>query len=184
MTAPSTDRPPSDVADALRDTRIVIDGVNYVSVDADALTFAHTLYLESVVAEAGLEDPAQFMTRDASARVNAKQLLLALYRSGRTFDFLAGALVQEGDAWSEQSAKVTALRLAATTDAAAKKALQQIIAVLVLGFFTAGLSSLGISPSASADRTAPSEPGLSAAPTSSAGSEASSADSPTTTPIG
>ncbi len=172
------------VADALTSARIVLDGVTYVSVDVTQMTFAHTLYLESVIAEAGLDDPAQYMTKDATTRMNAKQLLLALYRSGRTFDFLGGTLVPEGEAWSEASAKVTALRMAGTTDTDAKAQLQQIIAVLVLGFFTAGLSSLGISPMYSARMTVPSEPNQNTGLSGSDDSVASSADSPTTTQSG
>jgi hypothetical protein len=172
------------VDDLLASARVTIDGVTYVAAERDTLSFEHTIYLESIVLEAGLEDPSRIMRRGASVPQNAKHLLLALYRSGRTFDFLAGALVREGQPWSVADAKVTALRLAVLTDGETKRALQNLIAVLVASFFMVGLNSFGTSPSASPPTTAPVEPDLSAAPFGSANTATSSADSPAMIPTG
>lgn len=175
---------PSAVEDLLASTSVDIGGVPYIAAERTAMSFAHRIYLEQIVLEAGLEEPARFMRRDAPLAANAKQLLLALYRSGRTFDFLAGALVPEGKPWTEAEAKVTALRLAQLTDPVTTRALQDLLAVLVAGFFMAGLNSFGTSPNASALTMEPSEPEASAARSNSADTAASSADSPAMTLTG
>jgi hypothetical protein len=183
---PATEAPAaqSGIDDLLARARVTIDGVTYVAADRDTMSFEHTIYLETIVLEAGLEDPSRHMTRGASVPQNAKHLLLALYRSGRTFDFLAGSLVKEGQPWSEADAKVTALRLAALTDAPTKRAMQELIAVLVASFFMVGLNSFGTSPSASPPTTAPAEPDPSAAPFDLGTMATSSDASPATMPTG
>jgi len=172
----------------LRDARLDIDGVAFQGVDMDTMTFAHHVYLEEVMAGAGLDDPAQFMSRDAVPRANAKALMLALYRSDRTFDWLAGVLVEVGQQWTKQSAVANAQRFARATSKASITALQQLVAESLVGFFVAGLGSFGISPSsipspAAAESPTSSDPSTSsaAAPSDAEHGTPSSADSPATT---
>jgi hypothetical protein len=173
------------IDDLLAGVRVTIEGVTYVPFDRNHLPFNQKIYLQRIALEAGLEDPARLMIRGASIEQNAKQLLLALYRSGRTFDYLAGALVPEGEKWNEQKATVLALRLVDLEDAATQDMLQQLIAVLVAAFFGVGRSSFVTSPSASPKTTAvEAAHDVSAAPSSSAKTAASSADSLPMTPPG
>jgi hypothetical protein len=180
--APSA--PIKGVEDLLKNVTVQIDGVTYVASDIKKMRWAQKLYLETIFMEAGLEDPRRLIVRDTAWEQNVKQLLLALYRSGRTFDFVAGALVRTGEKWTEQDARVLALRLADLDDEEMTARLQQLIAVFIAGFFMRGLSSLGTSPSASTRTTAPSEPSPNAAPTSLADGAPSSADSLATTATG
>lgn len=172
---------PDAMAEALAGVCVTIDGVRYVPIDMAAVTFDNTIYLENIIVEAGLDEPGRLMTREAEAKQNAKALLRALYRSKRVTDFLAGLFVPDGEPWTEAGAIVAARRFGASTDPAVKTVLQGVLAAALMGFFSAGLTSLGISPSASTKTMAPSESGPNAAHTGSATTEASSGDSRATT---
>lgn len=170
---------------ALKGTRIMLSGIPYRIIDFDHVSLANQIYLEMVVGDAGLESPGEIMVQDVSLQRNAKLLLMRLYHSGQTFRFLAGIFLPVGESeWTEEIAKVTALRLATNKDPEVKATVQRIIAILLLGFFTAGLSALGISPNASGLTTEPAADAPNEAPSSSGPTAASSGDSEAMTPTG
>lgn len=177
----------ANTAPNLRDARVDIDGTTFVGVDLDGLTFEHHIYLEEVLVTTGLHDPAALMSREALPKANAKSLVLALYRSDRTFDWLAGVMVEDGKPWSKSAAAANAQRFARATSKDSIKALQTLVAESLVGFFVAGLASFGTSPSSIPDPATPEEASGSDQPTSSSAASSdsgngppSSADSPNT----
>lgn len=178
----------ANTAPNLRDARVDIDGITFAGVDVDGMTFEHHIYLEELLVSAGLHDPGALMSREALPQANAKSLVLALYRSDRTFDWLAGVLVEEGKPWSKSAAAANAQRFARATSKSSIKAMQGLVAESLIGFFVAGLASFGTSPSSIPDPATPEEASGSDQPTSSSAVSSdsgnglpSSADSPSTT---
>lgn len=122
------------------------------------LSAEQDMYNMALVVELGLDkvDYASLLDEDDEARTQeAKALIAAVYRSGKMFHLLAGALVQDGVEWEDGVIRddkgnvighENARFFARTKDREFRNAIEAYIVFLLISFFALGTGSSETSP--------------------------------------
>ncbi|GLC25063.1 hypothetical protein [Roseisolibacter agri] len=182
---------PAPAAPASAPAVFTIGGRAFVLLDEGSVE--HDIYLTRHLRGAGLlandGAPAAALRADASEDDNALAFICAIYDSGRTFDLLAGLLVDataDGVAqeWTPAMATTNAAFFARVRDRDSKQQLQGILSAGVAAFFGAAIgsrmSSRSSSSAALADRTDPQDTSPATSTDSATGATSSSSSSSTT----
>ncbi len=124
--------------------RIVVGGRVFLQ---QPTTFEQDLFVMDQAEIAGLGSVAKDLTPDEKdITAVAKAVVLRAYRSGALFLLLAALMVEEGEEWSQETARANAEFFRRISDPEDKKALQPALAGAVLAFFESGADFSGISP--------------------------------------
>lgn len=104
-------------------------------------SFRQDLYVMKLVTEAGLKEIAAKvdLTNSEALSDSAQEIIIGAYASGKLFELLGAVMMEEGKAWSEESAKTNAEFFANLTSGDDKNALKGSIVAVILGFFVSGL---------------------------------------------
>jgi hypothetical protein len=110
----------------------------------DNMSFVQDMYVMDLVNSMGLDDVDVNRLQGASLHREAKKLVIESYRTGNMFKLLGAMFTEKGtnpDEWTEAVADANGEAFKMIRDKETKLAIERNMVLILLSFFTTGLSS-------------------------------------------